>query len=132
MTFEFIILGCQTRRRRGHYRSGVSLGPLRYLISMGAKQMQLLTNIHDRISAGDFGESDVLLLLILLREGVREGSILRELADFVAHRRREKGRVHAYMLKLKRTIDSPKSNQFGISTIFTEVEIAEALNVISY
>jgi hypothetical protein len=96
---------------------------------MDAKQRQLLSSLHEHIVAGDFGEVDILALLILLREEAPARGPVRELADFVAHRRRTWGRVHEYMLEVKRRIDEPGSEQVNIAPgVYGEPEIAAALD----
>jgi hypothetical protein len=96
---------------------------------MDAKQRQLLGSVHERIVAGDFGELDILALLILLREDAPDPGPVRELADFVAHRKRNRGRVHAYMLDVKGRLDEPRNDVVNIPPgVYGEEEIALALN----
>lgn len=93
---------------------------------MDSKQRALLVELHTRIVAGNFGETDIHSLLILLRdESPRDGAI-RELADFVAHRRRDRGPIHGYMREIKRLVDAPGDRDFAVKRVFTECEIGAA------
>jgi len=61
---------------------------------MDAKEKQLFDDLYDRLQKQSFDETDVYALYILLREKVDEKSWLRELGDFVAHRKRDRGRMY--------------------------------------
>jgi hypothetical protein len=95
-----------------------------------AKQTALLVELHARIVAGDFGETDVHALLTLLREDAPQHGVLRELGDFVAHRRRNKGPIHQYMREVKRILDGlgTQNDLLRINVVFTEAEIAIAVD----
>jgi hypothetical protein len=49
----------------------------------------------ERIRDGAFEERDIKLLLIEIREDIRDESLLRELADFVAHPSRDRGIINS-------------------------------------
>jgi hypothetical protein len=55
------------------------------------KERDLIGHWHSRISRGLFDEKDTYAFLILLRPYTAAGSPAREFADFVAHRRRDRG-----------------------------------------
>lgn len=65
--------------------------------AMDAKEKALVTRLRDRIAAREFGEADVLSLLIMLRQYASAGSSVRELGDFVAHRERDRGLLQRYI-----------------------------------
>jgi hypothetical protein len=96
------------------------------------KQTAMLRDLHARIAAGDFGESEVVSLLGLLREDSTKGSVLRELGDFISHRRRTEGRIHQYTRRLKEQAESFIKAGGGHppqpELVFTEAQITTALN----
>jgi hypothetical protein len=49
----------------------------------------------EKIREGVFEENDIKLLLIDIREDIRDESLLRELADFVAHPSRDRGIINS-------------------------------------
>jgi hypothetical protein len=98
---------------------------------MDTKQAAMLRDFHARIAAGDFGESEVVSLLSLLREDSPARSVLRELGDFISHRRRSEGRIHQYMRQVKKQADNfLKAGGYPPEPelVFTETQIANALN----
>ena len=64
---------------------------------MDAKEKLLVDGLSRRIIGRTFHERDVLALLILLREHAPTGSPLRELADFIAHREKDRGSLQKYV-----------------------------------
>lgn len=64
---------------------------------MDAKETNLVRDLHQRVVARTFHERDILALLILLREHSPKLSAVRELADFVAHREKDRGSLKAYV-----------------------------------
>ncbi len=69
---------------------------------MTAKQLQHLGELHARLSAGTFSETDVSALLVLLREKSRGGPIL-ELAHSIVHSERDSG---LFFKRMKENRDS--------------------------
>ena len=64
---------------------------------MDAKEQMLVAELHRRVKAVAFHERDILALLILLREHSTNGSPVRELSDFVAHREKNRGALKEYV-----------------------------------
>lgn len=64
---------------------------------MDAKEAALVHQLHQRVVARAFHERDILALLILLREHAPKTSPVRELADFVAHREKDRGSLKTYV-----------------------------------
>jgi len=97
---------------------------------MDAKQKDLLTDLHARLIAGDFGEVDVYSLLALLLDDAPGGGPVRELGDFVAHRARGKGHVHRYLREMKTVLDQRDTQQkvLRVRAVFSDEEIARALD----
>ena len=95
-------------------------------------QTGMLRDIYTRIVAGDFGATEVLALLGLLREDSPQPGALRELGNFT-HRRRDKGPVHKYVRRVKAVLDdvvsgTHKGGVLRTTLVFTETEIANALD----
>lgn len=53
-----------------------------------------LTDIFEKVMSDTFQESDIKTLLIDIREYIRDQTLLREMADFIAHPKRDKGICH--------------------------------------
>lgn len=64
---------------------------------MDQKEKDLLSHYYRRIAASLFDEKDILPFLILLRPYARPSTPVREFADFVAHRVRERGEFHSFL-----------------------------------
>jgi hypothetical protein len=98
---------------------------------MDAKQTGILTDLHARITAGDFGEPEVHSLFALLRDdAVGKRNPIRELGDFVAHRERDRGRVHRYLTEMKSVLDQreTKGGVLRVREVFSERQLADALD----
>ena len=68
---------------------------------MDQKERWQVTRLHERVMQGAFSEEDVFVLLVLLREYAPNASPVRECADFVAHRERDRGLVFNYLQRTK-------------------------------
>lgn len=94
-------------------------------------QTGMLRDIHTRIVAGDFGATEVVALLSLLREDSPRPGVLRELGNFT-HRRRDNGPVHKYVQRVKAWTDNvirgTQRTPLRTDLVFTETEIANALD----
>jgi hypothetical protein len=99
---------------------------------MDAKQSALLADLHSKIVAGDFAETDVHALLMIAREDAPKNGALRELGDFIAHRRRDQGPVRRYMREVKAILDrlGTREEVLRIHVVFTEAEIGVALDAV--
>jgi uncharacterized membrane-anchored protein YjiN (DUF445 family) len=72
---------------------------------MNSKASKKLKERLETINGGTFDEDDIKLLLIEIRDYLQGESILREVCDFIAHPKRNKGICH-------RRIDSRYAKQF--------------------
>jgi hypothetical protein len=63
-------------------------------MSPNSKLIASLNRSLQKIAADQFDEYDIKMLLIDVREYLREETFLREVADFVAHPQRERGICH--------------------------------------
>lgn len=64
---------------------------------MGTESVKLANSIRDKfelVRLDSFDESDIKALLIDIREYIRDQTLLRELADFIAHPKRDRGICH--------------------------------------
>jgi hypothetical protein len=93
---------------------------------MDAKEKRKIAGLHAAIVKGEFTEDDVCLLLILLRDH-SAGTEVRELGDFVAHRTRTMGTVHAYIKKIKAVITA-RSGTLNVEPVFRCTQFGECLN----
>jgi hypothetical protein len=100
------------------------------LAHVDAKQTGLLTDLHSKLVAGAFGETDVQSLITLLREESPRNGPIRELGDFAAHRIRNFGPVYKYIKKVKQILDDSgtQSDLLRIHEVFSESEIASAFD----
>ena len=116
------------------------LRPVRIVTSVPAlpmdeKQLEELKYLHSRISAGHFDECDAKLFMLMLRE--EQSPIIREFGDFVAHRKRDKGRVHSFVTsvqallkEIEKTGKEPTQKRLARlhRGVFTCEEIYRAIN----
>jgi len=65
---------------------------------MDDKQKSMISCLVERINQEIFDEIDVLALLILIRELAQPKGLTNELGHFVAHRQRDRGQFHDYLL----------------------------------
>ena len=74
-------------------------------MNISVKVKSSIQNKLEKIKNDSFNEDDIKLLLIDIREDIREESLLREFADFIAHPNRDKGifnkTLNARYLKFK-------------------------------
>ncbi|WP_407855571.1 hypothetical protein [Enterococcus hailinensis] len=91
---------------------------------------QCLGSFYENI----FVETDVYLLLILLRQHSKKSSIVFELANFVAHRERDRGNVHKYIFETKLKVEKigTENTQIKISTMFDEHKLLKDINSILF
>lgn len=97
---------------------------------MDAKQTALLSDLHSRFLAGNFGEIDVHSLLALLRDDSPASGPVRELGDFIAHRERDRGKVHRYLTEMKTILDrlGTQEDVLRVGVVFTDEVIAKAID----
>lgn len=74
-------------------------------MKISIKQKTSIKSELDAVKNETFSEGDIKMLLIDIRESIREETLLREFADFVAHPNRDKGifnkTLNARYIKLK-------------------------------
>lgn len=101
---------------------------------MDSKERAKLQSYHNKLNALTFDEDLVALVLMALRPYAKQGQPVRELADFIAHRVREKGPVFEYLQREQANLVAswPRivSGQPtpGPYVVFTEREVHDSLN----
>jgi len=80
---------------------------------MDPKEQALVSLVCERIRKTVYDEHDVLCFLILLRPYANAGRPVREFADFVAHRERDRGALHRYLQKLHAFKEAFVNNRHG-------------------
>jgi hypothetical protein len=73
---------------------------------MDAKEQWLVERAVATLRGGTFGETDVLALLILLRRVAPKFSPIREFADFIAHRERDRGILLSYIERVRLALEA--------------------------
>jgi hypothetical protein len=71
---------------------------------MTPKEQQIVAELHSKVLAQSFVETDVVALLILLRDHVGDGPA-RELAQHIAHSNRNQGALFRHAFDNKRVLD---------------------------
>ncbi|RZT10829.1 hypothetical protein SAMN05216319_0706 [Duganella sp. CF402] len=99
---------------------------------MDSKELWQLSRIVNQVHLSDFSEDDVFILLMLLRRYAKVGGALREFADFLAHREKDRGLIFDYMTEVKNALDRPPpfDGKIEIRPIFTVDDIATEINSI--
>jgi hypothetical protein len=98
---------------------------------MDAKERTLVQGAYERIARHEFGERDVLALLILLRSHCPNQSALRELADFVAHREKDRGSLQRYVqhvVAYGKALETNTPAELRINAVHTADEFFRSLN----
>lgn len=85
---------------------------------MDRKARSLLEGCLRKIAAGDFDERDLSYLLIALRGSAATTFPIRELADFVAHRERDRGLISEYVEQVRKDLDAGRTPS-EIRPVFT-------------
>jgi hypothetical protein len=78
---------------------------------MDPKERNIILRIVQNLRDSNFDERDVLLFLILVREHCNPQSPLRELAHFAAHRRRNRGAFHEFIIREIARINSSATRE---------------------
>ena len=98
---------------------------------MDQKAKKLIELHHGRINDRSFEENDVHSLLILLREHSKRNTPVREVADFIAHREKDRGLIHKYILKSRTEFNKAYKNQsyqLTVKEVFSEEELLDSIN----
>jgi hypothetical protein len=95
-----------------------------------AKHRQLVRDLHDRIYNGMiFTETDVVSLLILVRQ--EAGKHVREFADSIAHRERDRGLLWDFPKKFDRLATLPKAKRSSFVPVPIQVaDLHREFNVV--
>jgi hypothetical protein len=80
---------------------------------MDAKEQSLVRDIHRKVTEHTFHERDVLALLILLRAWAPQKSAVHELADFVAHREKDRGGLKDYVAHVSEYLKAQATGRAG-------------------
>lgn len=97
---------------------------------MDRKEGWQVSRLHAQIVQGTFSEEDVFALLMLLREYSAKGSPIRECADFIAHREKDRGQVFEYLERTKHVLDNlgKVSTVLQIKPVFSLPEMKDCLD----
>jgi hypothetical protein len=98
---------------------------------MDAKEHQLVRDLARRLRNRTFHERDVLALLIVLREHTGPRSTLRELADFVAHREKDRGALQRYVKHVFDYLEALKKGteaRLRVATVHSPQEFCDSVN----
>ena len=98
---------------------------------MDRKERWQVSRLHSQIVQGTFSEEDVFALLMLLREYSVKGSPLRECADFIAHREKDRGQVFEYLERTKNVLDNlgKISTVLEIKPVFSLMEMKNCVDL---
>lgn len=97
---------------------------------MDRKERWQISRLHTKVVQGAFTEEDVFALLMVLREYAASGSPLRECADFIAHREKDRGHVFEYLARTKTFLENPGSSDtdLEIKPVFSLEEFKACIN----
>ncbi len=96
---------------------------------MDRKEHWQVSRLHAQIVQGTFSEEDVFALLMLLREYSAKDSPVRECADFIAHREKDRGQIFEYLVRTKNVLDNlgKVSTVLEIKPVFSMPEMKSCL-----
>lgn len=99
---------------------------------MDAKERSLVERAHATLASGSFTERDVLVLLMLLRRHAAPKSPVREFADFVAHRDKDRGILKDFLrgIQLALHADQSGSNRPVTFQVLTNRDIHSVFNAV--
>lgn len=98
---------------------------------MDIKARSLLHDFVTRIKDATYDETTVYALLILLRDYYLRDHVIRSLADFIAHREKDRGDIHKYFVTIineMKNADRGEKYKFTVREVYSEEQIANALN----
>ncbi len=95
---------------------------------MDAKAKTIVSQIALHIARGSFSEQEIHTLFVLLRDSATPASPVRELADFIAHRERDRGVVHAYIVANGRAQATKRYKELVDRVVFSPIDIVNSLN----
>jgi hypothetical protein len=126
-----------SRVRKELERLSQELARLKVDQAVDSKEKALVKEIRSKIIRNKYDETDILGLLILLREHSSLGSATREFADFVAHREKSKGTIHNYLVdgieKVHRVLNKQLDKQamdrpLGFGSVYSSTDLKDSLN----
>lgn len=100
------------------------------------KALNLVAHHSSRIRENVFDETDVALLLILLRNWTHPHSVLGEFAGFIAHRVRNKGAFHRRLMEIWQRIDregdqaASEHDLYAFEPIYSPGQIGSELDAV--
>lgn len=94
------------------------------------KELLLASRLVSLVQNGQYSELDIHSLLVLLREHSRRDTALHEFANFVAHRQKDRGKIHQYLVSTKDMLDNlgKKPGVIEIAPVYTAQELLESIN----
>ena len=99
---------------------------------MDIKEASLVKYYYDKLTAITFDEKDIYALLILIRAVSKDQEpIIWELANFVAHRERDRGEFWDVLSQTKSFFNAngiKLGDTFEVKPVFSAEEIRDSLN----
>ena len=99
---------------------------------MDTKEASLVRHYYEKLASLSFDEKDIYTLMILIRESSRDQEpVLWELANFVAHRERDRGEFWTVLSKTKAFFNADGiklGDIFEVKPVFDDQEIKDAFN----
>lgn len=97
---------------------------------MDQKEANLLNYYYQKFTENNFDEKDVIAFLILIRRHAKGIKSVTELADFIAHRDKDKGGIKDYLADVKYKLDNLGRIDavLNIKPVFTFNEIRNGIN----
>jgi len=99
---------------------------------MDAKEASLARYYYEKLASLSFDEKDIYALMILIRESSKDHEpVLWELANFVAHRERDRGEFWDVLSKTKAFFNADGiklGDIFEVKPVFNDQEIKDTFN----
>ena len=97
---------------------------------MDQKEIELVTELHDKIIKRKCDEKDIYSLLIIIRSYADGKTAVREFGDFIAHREKDRGFISDYLIRTKGILDNlgNENTVMVIKPVFTFDEIKNSFN----
>jgi hypothetical protein len=113
------------------------LAKLKLQQPVDGKHRALVKEIRSKIIRKKYDETDILGLLILLREYSSKGSATYEFANFAAHREKDRGRIYNYLVDGRKQVHRALNNQLskqemdrplGFGSVYSSTDLKDSLN----
>lgn len=96
---------------------------------MDKKERQLLDAYYNQFAERKFDEKDLLSFLLFVREDVEDNKVLKELGDFIVHRKNYQGYVKEFFDDCQEIINNlGKGKKKKIENLFSFKEIRNGFN----